>query len=180
MTITLTIYGDFNCPYSCLASLRADRLLETGGADIDWRAVQHDPTIGASGQTVTGELATDIERELAQIRGLLVADEHLVLRPPARRPNTALVSRAFAGMTGDDAHRFRNRLFTALWCDGHDLGDPGAIHRLTGGHDPDPARAARWQQEWSSLEQPVTPTLVLPDGYISRGLGALARLADLR
>ena len=38
----LTIYGDFNCPFSALASARADVLLAAGGHEIDWRAIQHD------------------------------------------------------------------------------------------------------------------------------------------
>ena len=43
----------------------------------------------------------------------------------------------------------------------------------------DPALAGEWQEGFEALPRPVTPTLVLPDGYVSRGLGALARLADL-
>ena len=39
--------------------------------------------------------------------------------------------------------------------------------------------ARRWQGEFEGLPRPITPTLVLPDGYISRGLGALARLGAL-
>jgi len=40
----IVIYGDFGCPYSYLASLRADELLESGAAEIDWRAVAPDPS----------------------------------------------------------------------------------------------------------------------------------------
>ena len=39
--------------------------------------------------------------------------------------------------------------------------------------------AARWQREWDATEKKMVPMLVLPDGYISRGLGALKRLADM-
>jgi hypothetical protein len=35
-----------------------------------------------------------------------------------------------------------------------------------------------WRDTWHGLERPMVPMLVLPDGYVSRGLGALARLAD--
>jgi hypothetical protein len=38
---------------------------------------------------------------------------------------------------------------------------------------------AAWQAEWQGLDRRVVPMLVLPDGYLSRGLGALARLADM-
>lgn len=41
-TMKLTVYGDFNCPYSNLASQRADQLIRGGMAQVDWRAVEHD------------------------------------------------------------------------------------------------------------------------------------------
>ena len=52
----LTIYGDFNCPFSALASARADVLLAAGGYEIDWRAIQHDTTIPAAGEPVVGDM----------------------------------------------------------------------------------------------------------------------------
>ena len=45
----LVIYGDFNCPFSALASDRAARLERAAVAEVDWRAVAHDlriPTVG--------------------------------------------------------------------------------------------------------------------------------------
>jgi hypothetical protein len=44
--MTVIIYGDFNCPYSYLASQRAGRLREAGVA-VDWRAVEHDRRLPA-------------------------------------------------------------------------------------------------------------------------------------
>jgi hypothetical protein len=41
------------------------------------------------------------------------------------------------------------------------------------------AGARRWQDEFDALRRPITPTLVLPDGRLSHGVDALARLADL-
>src|SRR4051794_9779857 len=38
----VVLYGDFNCPWSYLASRRA-ALLAAVGVVIDWRAVEHDP-----------------------------------------------------------------------------------------------------------------------------------------
>lgn len=40
-------------------------------------------------------------------------------------------------------------------------------------------RVAAWRDEWLSFDRRVVPMLVLPDGYVSRGLGVLGRLADL-
>ena len=43
----------------------------------------------------------------------------------------------------------------------------------------DPARAGQWRAAWQAATEPIVPVLVLADGYVSRGLGALARLAKL-
>jgi len=39
--VNVIIYGDFNSLLSYLASQRADWLVRTGAAEIDWRAVVH-------------------------------------------------------------------------------------------------------------------------------------------
>jgi hypothetical protein len=44
--------------------------------------------------------------------------------------------------------------------------------------DPAVPLVTLWRDTWYGLERPMVPMLVLPDGYVSRGLGALARLAD--
>lgn len=40
----MIIYGDFNCPYSYLASQRIDTLARLGH-QVRWRAVEHDPRL---------------------------------------------------------------------------------------------------------------------------------------
>jgi predicted DsbA family dithiol-disulfide isomerase len=175
--VTLTIYGDFNCPFSALASARADLLLAAGAQQIDWRAVQHDPTIPAGGEPVTGPTADALREEIATIVELTEPDLGLRLDVPRVRSNTALASAALAA-AGDDAHALRRRLFAAVWAEDRDVGDAAELHRL-GADDRAPGVAREWQEGFDALPRPVTPTLVLPDGYVSRGLGALARLADL-
>jgi hypothetical protein len=131
----LTIYGDFNCPFSALASVRTDVLLTTADAyEIDWRAIQHDTAIPPAGEAVEGDTALALTDEVAAIAHPEHHDVRLHLAVRAVRSNTASACAALA-RAGDDADRLRRRLFAA------------------------------------------TPTLVLPDGYLSRGLGALAGLA---
>jgi hypothetical protein len=65
-----------------------------------------------------------------------------------------------------------------VWAAGRHLGDAAELDRL-GVEGRDEIVARRWQDEFEALDRPVTPSMVLPDGYVSRGLGALARLADL-
>ena len=173
----LTIYGDFNCPFSALASVRADVLLAAGGYEVEWRAVQHDTAIPVAGEPVEGDTFAELNAEVAKIRELSADDVHLELtvppfvRTPPRRPPPS--RRRVTRPTGCGVV-----LFAAVWADGRNVGDPAQLDRL-GAAGRDDAVAGRWQAEFEALPKPITPSLVLPDGYVSRGLGALARLADL-
>ncbi|HEX4983875.1 MAG TPA: DsbA family protein [Ilumatobacteraceae bacterium] len=172
----LKIYGDFNCPFSALASVRADVLLAAGAYEIDWRAIQHDTSIPKGGEAVEGATAAMLAAEVATILELSADDVRLHLAVPPVRSNTAASSAAFAA-AGDDADRLRRRLFVAVWAEGRNVGEPAVLGRL-GADGRDDVVARRWQDEFEALPRPITPTLVLPDGTVSRGLGALTRLAE--
>ena len=172
--LRLTIYGDFNCPFSALASARAD-VLATRAYAIDWRAIQHDTAIPAVGEPVTDDVAATLALEVSTVCDLSEPDLQLHRAVPPIRSNTAAACAAFAA--SDDPNGLRKRLFDAVWREGRNLGAPAQLDRL-GAAARDTAVAARWQRDFEALPRPVTPTLVLPDGYVSRGLGALARLAD--
>ncbi|MER3453261.1 MAG: hypothetical protein C4344_06425, partial [Acidimicrobiia bacterium] len=86
--VHLVVYGDFNCPYSYLAHLRADALAERG-VTIEWRAVEHDTSIPAPSEPVTGELAEALAREVEEVRGLARPGEALAIGVPPVHPNTA-------------------------------------------------------------------------------------------
>jgi 2-hydroxychromene-2-carboxylate isomerase len=173
----LTVYGDFNCPFSALASVRADVLRAAGAYEIDWRAVQHDTAIPIAGEAVDGDTAAALADEVAAIADLSEHDVRLHLVVPSVRSNTAAACAALAA-AGDDADRLRSRLFAAVWAEGRNLSDPADLQRL-GAAGREEVTAGRWQHEFEALPQPVTPTLVLPDGSTSRGFGALTRLAEL-
>jgi hypothetical protein len=151
-------------------------LLARGSHQIEWRAIQHDRTIPAAGEPIDGDTALALVSEVATICELSEPDLRLHLVVPPVRSNTALASAAFAA-AADDAHRLRGRLFAAVWAEGRNLGIPSELRRLEAGRDV--AVARRWQDGFDALPRPITPTLLMPDGYVSRGLGALARLADL-
>ena len=80
----LTIYGDFNCPFSALASVRADVLLAADAYEIDWRAVQHDTAIPTAGEAVEGDTAAGLADEVATIADLSDHDVRLHLVGPTR------------------------------------------------------------------------------------------------
>jgi len=169
----LIVYGDFNCPFSALASRRAAHLERLEIATVEWRAVEHAPDIPTQGRPVEGRLAADYARELDMVRDLLAPGEADVLRLPPRLSNTRLVTARYAARTD-----LRERLFAAYWHEGLDLGDEDTLTHL-GAHDSDDATAARWHDEWRATGSVVIPTMVDGEGAIVPGFDALAHLAWL-
>ncbi|MGH8911078.1 MAG: DsbA family protein [Acidimicrobiia bacterium] len=176
----LIIFGDFSCPFSALASHRAAALEANARAEIEWRGIQHLPDQPLAGVVVEAGLATKYEREVEQIRSLLMPTEDFPLKVPSVQPNTGLAIAAFAAAAPDDRALVRQRVFEAFWFEGADIGAPGVLAGL-GAPPPDqpPPAAAEWQAQWESFDKRMVPMLVMPDGYLSRGLGALSRLAAL-
>lgn len=176
----LVVYGDFNCPFSCLASTRVDALLAAGEIGVDWRPVEHDPHIPVPSETVEGDLARELDREIEQIRGLLLVGEELpTLRPP-RRPNTAAAIAVFARTPAHRSHELRRQLFAALWRDGTDIGDRTFLQEVDATVQSPGAtvRIERWSREWRALPVTVVPSVVL-DGRPFLGIDALTMLGEL-
>jgi hypothetical protein len=179
--MNLVVYADFNCPYSWLASARADVLLELGLTRVEWRAVEHDPTIPEPSDPVDGQRSVMLDRELEEVRSLVQPDEGLLIRRPPVLPNTARAVAAFAGVPAGERPALRRRLFGALWIDGRDIGDERVLRDLDASpSDRGGALASRWRAAWLGAGGPVVPTLVQPDGEVARGVDALTCLAELR
>lgn len=176
--LNLIVYGDFNCPFSALASARSGYLERHGLAEVDWRAVEHAPDIPQDGRELIGDLRDEIQREVDQIRSLLKDGEADPLTIPSRQPNTSRATAAYASTPTVDRPKIREALFAAYWMHDEDLTDPETLMRQGVIHTDEPT-AAQWRDEWLTLPKPIVPVMVLPDGYISRGLGALARLVQL-
>lgn len=172
----LVVYGDFNCPFSALASARAGYLERHGLADVDWRAVEHAPGIPSEGRELTGERRDQLRAELDQIRSVLTDGEADLLTLPAIQSNTRRATLAYAAAPAAARPRLREQLFSAYWMHQANLSDPETLSSLGASNEDEPT-AARWHDEWMALPRPIVPVMVLPDGYVSRGLGALARLA---
>jgi predicted DsbA family dithiol-disulfide isomerase len=174
--VHLVLYGDFNCPFSALDSDRAARLEQTGTATVDWRAVEHAPDISRTGDSAAS--IEEVDRELEQVYALLVDGEDLHLARPARPSNSRAAVEAYAAVEPNRRAEARVALFRAYWSDGRDLSDEQLLASLGGGEQSIDLTAS-WRSEWLAADRPIVPMLRLADGYVSRGLGALARLADM-
>lgn len=175
----LVIYGDFNCPFSALASERAARAHVARLASVQWRAVQHLPELPSGGEPVAGDLAADLAEELDRIEALLLDGEVFPARVPELRPSTQPATAAFAAATGR-REALRRMLFRTYWFEELDISDPAVLAGLGARLPAEPPDVvAQWQQAWEDLDRPLTPMMERPDGSISRGLEVLEDLAEL-
>ncbi|MGH3234230.1 MAG: DsbA family protein [Streptosporangiaceae bacterium] len=126
------IYGDFNCPYSYLASQRAD-LLNRAGVAVDWRAVEHDRGLPVTGSRSDRDQAT-WDRELAEVASLALSGEHVPAGPPVLISNTRAAVAAYAEAVSDRlADELRRRLFRVIWVQGRHVSSAYEVrHVVTG------------------------------------------------
>lgn len=173
----LVIYGDFSCPFSALAHRRAVRHARRDSVAFEWRAIEHDPDVPVDGVLLDDAARAGFADELAQIRGLLADDEADDERIPSHRLNTARLSAIHASLPLERRGEFATAVFDAYWREGRNLNDPDEVERFGATATATGERLAReWQREWEGLERRIVPMMRLPDGTLSRGLGALARL----
>jgi hypothetical protein len=158
----LTVYGDFNCPYSYLASQRADQLIRGGMAQVDWRAVEHDRRLALTGTSSAAGRGT-WERELAEVAALALPGEHAPAAPPPVVSNTRAAVAAYAEAVSDEiADELRRRLFRAIWAEGRHLSSAYEVRRLV--------TWLMWPQEdiGVRLASPDIPSLLDRDPDLAR------------
>lgn len=199
----LVLYGDFNCPWSYLASQRAT-LLEDCGVTVDWRAVEHAPWIPRrfSDSSVRFQ---ELREELAAVEEHLLPDEQLPHALSGFLPHTKAAVSGYAEAYGAGvADAVRQLLFEAFWLHGADLGDArlvrtllvdairsgttasGALHDwgyavdVTGGPVTTTAwRLIRdWRRAWAEEGQGTVPVLYVDGGGPLHGVAAVDRLGE--
>ncbi|HEU5393005.1 MAG TPA: DsbA family protein [Streptosporangiaceae bacterium] len=159
--MNVIVYGDFNCPYSYLASQRAD-LLSRAGVTVDWRAVEHDWRLPVTGSRSDSDRAV-WDRELAEVASLALHGEQVPAGPPVLVSNTGAVAAAYAEAVSDGvADELRRRLFAAIWVQGLHLSSAYEVRRLV--------TAVMWPQEdiMDRLASPDIPSLLLRDPDLAR------------
>ncbi len=159
--MNVIVYGDFNCPYSYLASQRAD-LLSRAGVAVDWRAVEHDRGLPVTGLLSAGDRAA-WDQELAEVASLALPGERVPAGPPVLISNTAAAVAAYAEAVSDGAAgELRRRLFQAIWLQGLHLSSAYEVRRLI--------TAVMWPAEdiTDRLASPDIPGLLLRDTDMAR------------
>lgn len=179
----LIVYGDFNCPYSLLASQRVDMLARTGLV-VEWRAVEHDPSLPIGGRP-SGPDGHGQRRELVEVAALAEPGEGVPARPPLMISNTAAAVSVYAAALPRDRAVVRRCLFTAIWTQDRCLGRLAQVRWVLDEHhswraDTGSGLVQRWRADWLALPRPLVPAVVRPgDGTVVVGVDALAYLAGL-
>jgi len=126
----LIVYGDFNCPYSCLASQRADEVARLGEAEVEWRAVEHDPALALTG-TPSSLDPERWRRELAELALLAEEGEQAPGVAPSVISNTGAAVAAYAEAVTDGVQDdLRRSLFSEIWVKRRHLSSPYGIRQL--------------------------------------------------
>ncbi len=186
---SVLIYGDFNCPFSALANARANRLADAGRLRVDWCSVEHDTTIGPNEHPLTSEQTAAFREELEQIDGILAPDEPHRFRVPSRRVNTRDLNQIYAATPPAHRTALRTAIFDAYWIHDRDVTSDHVLDEIINmlvveqsgdqvSGDKARTTVTTWQRQWEALPRPIVPTMIINQGYVSRGLGALARLAS--
>lgn len=128
-TDRIVVYGDFNCPWSYLASRRA-AVLAADGVEVDWRAVEHEPWRPRRFSDSSVRFAC-VREEMDRVLALLLPDEQLPYALAGFVPYTQASVSAYAEAYGAGvASKVRHLLFEAFWTHGLDLGDANVLRTL--------------------------------------------------
>ncbi len=202
--MTITIYGDFTCPFSYLASRRVD-LLTSHGVHVEWRAVEHARQTPLTGLHLSEDQAQQMKEEWESVERLLLPGERLPGKAPTMLASTQAAVAAYAEAVGAGVSGIvRDLLFTAYWVEGKDIGHHEVLRALlstpfrlgTSGSHPlqefgyavTPARGPvtsgayhrirDWRADWEQLGDATIPALQ-HSGVTLTGIPALRRLGEL-
>ena len=203
MSSSLTVYGDFTCPWSYL-SWRRSELLRGDGVDVDWRTVEHDPWHHQSEQESAQRRQTTANA-LAQVESRVLPGERVPHAFTGPVPFTGAATAAYAeAVVVGEGPAARRLLFEAFWLHGADLNNAKVVRDLladvlrgrpsrselvrlwgyavdvSGGPvTTDGWRLVRdWRKDWQALEQQVVPALSLGSDAWLHGADALDRLGQ--
>jgi hypothetical protein len=196
------VYGDFNCPYSYLASMHVDALLRAG-YPIEWRAVERAPFLPVGGRRLDDTAQAELDDELQRLRELAFGREELPRTPATFTPNTKAAVVAYTEAVGAGVgNDVRRLLFDAYWKSGLDISSPDLLRTLlapairSGSSTAFPLREAgfavsmargpitvsayrrgcEWHDAWVEVGTGITPTLI--DGKLTlTGESALVRMS---
>jgi diguanylate cyclase (GGDEF)-like protein len=121
--VALVVFADFNCPFCYALDLRLEAM--DGAAELEWEPIEHTAMVrwGACSPDEHAELA-------AEVFTVRHRAPEVPIRLPRARPRTGPANRLYAAVRGKDpavAMRLRRAIYSALWEEGQDIGDPKVL-----------------------------------------------------
>lgn len=139
---TIDVISDVICPWCFLGKRRLDAALaQLGGLDVlvRWRPFMLDASIPPEGMDrqayLSGKFGPDRLRTLHDpiIEAAAPLGIPFDFEAITRTPNTLDAHRLIRwSHTADRQHQVADRLFTAYWCEGQDIGQPSVLARCAG------------------------------------------------
>ena len=164
-----TVYADLNCPF-CHALSERFHLLELDDA-VEWRPIQHAPTI--SSDQCTYDVLSELASEVAEVRRRAPSTD---IRTPPFRPNSKLASEtlveAFRASPIKSNH-LRVLIYRALWLENRDISDPDVLLDLASRAGFESLAVCQqtksnletWQQNWEKADyEGNIPVTIISNG----------------
>ena len=157
----IVVHGDFDCPWSYLASRRA-AVLAADGVEVDWRAVEHQPW--RPGRLAEGAVRCQcVREEMDRVLAMLLPGEQLPYALAGFLPHTTAAIAGYAEAYGvGRAPAVRHLLFEAFWVHALDLADAAVVRTLLvdaiRSGDPTSRPLREWGYSVSVAGGPVTTT----------------------
>ncbi len=132
--LRVTVFSDYICPFCYIGSVRLARLGEEYDLKVNWCLLEIHPETPAQGRPVE-ELGYPPEQWNAMMGelGAMAQAEAIVIRPHTFTTNShqALLLAEAAKEQGRGVfYALHNRLFTAYFGDGLNIGDPDVLRQL--------------------------------------------------
>ena len=173
-----TVYSDFTSA-ECYGL--NEQLVSLGvSADVRWRGVQVDPTLGVPMRSLDRRALDRIEDEITEVQRRV---DGVLMHLPRGRPKTLKAIIAVASVMRQQPARaavFRDALYRAYWRDGVDLSvmaelqrvaDLASVPRFVQLDHPDAEEMVEnWDLDWATERLGGVPRVIRGDGKILWGL----------
>lgn len=139
MSLKVTVYSDYICPFCYVAALRMERLGRELDLEVEWKGMEIHPETPSQGRVMPPELQAKLANPEGSVQ-FFAREEEMELKVPAFIPSSRLALEAseYAREQGKLAP-FHRAVFAAYWEQGLNIGDSEVLRELAkqAGLDPE-------------------------------------------
>lgn len=131
MKKTVEFFFDISSPYTYLASLHVEQLMDDCNAELKWCPFLLGGVFKATGNSSPMSVAAKGKYLFADLTDLLAYHKAPFSFPKQFPLNTMLAMRMLTGLPEEKVPVVAQELFKAYWVDGKDISDEGFLSELT-------------------------------------------------